>query len=123
MFKMAKISKIQTPDWVLEGFESKSEYEKSKGINSSKKTISKPSNIKDKKESKPKKSSGKVFKIRVCPKCGSDNVGVVLTGEEGKGTGEWECKKCGWTGKNIGEKELDEDEFMKYLDEKGEEVA
>jgi len=119
---MVKISKIQTPDWVLEGFESKSEYEKSKGI-SSKKIVTKLVKSKEKKEVVKKKSSGKVFKIRVCPKCGSDNVAVVLTGEEGKGTGEWECKKCGWTGKNIGEKELDEEEFMVYLDEKGEEVA
>ena len=33
---------------------------------------------------------------------------VVLTGEEGKGAKEWECKKCKWTGKNIDEKELTE---------------
>ncbi len=121
---MAKESKIQTPDWVLEGYESRAEYEKAKGITSSKKPAVKTLKTKEKKEkSSSKKSSGKVFKIRVCPECKSDNVNVVLTGEEGKGTGEWECKKCGWVGKDIDEKELDEEEFMRYLDEKGEEVA
>lgn len=89
---------------------------------------------------KPKKGKdSKTFKIRECPKCKNDDVCVVLTGEEGsdedeplatssansqtKGKGEWECRKCKWTGKNIVEKELNEEEFMKYLDEKGEEVA
>ncbi len=120
---MAKISKIQTPDWVLEGYESRAEYEKAKGISKSPKKVVAKVDSKEKKEIKVKKSSGKVFKIRVCPKCKSDDVMVVLTGEEGKGSGEWECKKCGWVGQDINEKELDEDEFMKYLDEKGEEVA
>jgi hypothetical protein len=46
-----------------------------------------------------------------------------LTGEEGKGAKEWECKKCKWSGKNIEEKEVTEDEFMEYLDKRGEEVA
>ena len=92
---MAKKSKIKTPDWILKGEE----------------------------EEAPKKAKGKTFKLRRCPKCGSDNLQIVLTGEEGKGSGEWECKKCGWTGKNVKEDELTEDEFMKYLDEKGEEVA
>lgn len=92
---MAKKSKIQTPDWILNGGD----------------------------EEKPKKKKGKTFKVRLCPKCGSDNVVVVLVGEEGKSKGEWECRKCGWVGKNVSEKEMDEDEFMAYLDEKGEEVA
>ncbi len=92
---MAKKSKIQTPDWILKGEE----------------------------EEVPKKSKGKTFKLRRCPKCGSDNLQIVLTGEEGKSSGEWECKKCRWTGKDVKEDELTEDEFMKYLDEKGEEVA
>ena len=68
---------------------------------------------------------GRIFKIKECPKCKSDDVGVVLSGsdsEEGGGR-EWECHKCKWAGANIIEKELTEDEFMKYLDEKGEEVA
>jgi len=99
------MGKLATPDWVLEGFESKEAYEKSVGIK------------------KKKNKEGKTFRIRICPKCKSDKVGVVLIGEEGKSKGEWECKKCKWEGKNIEYKELSEDEFMKYLDEKGEEVA
>ena len=101
-----KKSKLSTPDWIKEGFDSPEAYAKSKG-----------------KSTKSKKSEGKTFKLRICPKCKSDDVAVVLTGEEGKGIREWECKKCKWVGKNIDEKELTEDEFMGYLDKKGEEVA
>jgi len=86
--KMAK-SKLKTPDWILKG---------------------------DGKSVAKKK--GKTFKIKVCPECDSDEVGVVL-GENGI----WECKKCKWKGENIKERELDEEEFMKYLDDKGEEIA
>ena len=100
---MAK-SKLATPEWILKGYDSEEEYNKKKGI-------------------KTKKKEGKTFKIRECPECKSDNVSVVLTGEEGKGSGEWECHKCKWTGTDVIEKELSEDEFMKYLDEKGEAVA
>ena len=104
---MAK-SKLATPDWIKEGYDSPEEYNKAKGISN-------------------KKKKGKIFKIRKCPKCGSDNVAIVLSNsdsEEQTNTGkQWECKKCKWTGKNIEEEELTEDEFMKYLDEKGEEVA
>lgn len=88
------MGKLTTPDWILKG-EKKPVKKKEKGI----------------------------FKIRKCPKCKSDNVQVVLTGEEGSGRGEWECKKCKWTGTNILMDEVSEEEFMKYLDEKGEEVA
>ncbi len=84
-----KKSKIQTPDWILKG------------------------------ESAPKeKKKGKTFRLRRCPECGSDEVGVVI-GD----VGMWECRKCNWKGSEIKEEELGEDEFMKYLDEKGEEVA
>ena len=93
---MAK-NKLSTPAWVLEGYDSPAEYEKAKG------------------ETKTKKSE-KTFKIRECPECGSDEVGVVLVGE-GKKADNWECRKCGWKGKGIKEKELIEDEFMKYMDE------
>lgn len=102
---MAK-GKLSTPDWILEGYDSPAEYAKAKGIDK-------------------KKKEGKVFKVRECPKCGSDDVGIVLSGsdsEEGGGK-EWECRKCKWTGKNIKEKELSEEELMVYLDKKGEEVA
>ena len=66
--------------------------------------------------SKPKKQ--KTFKLRRCPKCDTDDV-VVIIGE----IRMWKCKKCGYKGKEIKEKELSEEEFMKYLDEKGEGVA
>ncbi len=92
---------MKTPDWILEGFDSKADWEKAKGI-------------------KTKKKSGKTFKVRRCPKCNSDEVGVVV-GQEKKG--DWECKKCKWMGVGINEEELSEEEFMKYLDDKGEEVA
>lgn len=97
------MGKLATPDWIREGFDSKEEYEKKKGI-------------------KTKKEKGKTFKLRRCPKCKSDKVSVVLTGEEGKGSGEWECKNCGWKGRDIKEEELNEEQFMKYLDEQGAEV-
>lgn len=108
IFKMAK-SKLKTPDWVLEGYDSPEAYAKAKG--------------------KPveKKEKSKTFKIKVCPKCGSYDVNIILSNldsEEESNTGkQWECKKCKWTGANIKDKSLSEDEFMKYLDEKGEEVA
>jgi hypothetical protein len=65
-----------------------------------------------------KKKKGKTFSIRRCPKCNSDDLKVVI-GE----VGVWECAKCKWKGKNVKLEDLDEDEFMKYLDDKGEEVA
>jgi predicted RNA-binding Zn-ribbon protein involved in translation (DUF1610 family) len=102
-----KKSKLSTPAWILEGYDSPQEYAKAKGVSG-----------KNKKE-------GKVFKIKECPKCGSDDIGLVLSNsdsEEGGGK-EWECRKCKWVGSITKERELTEDEFMKYLDEKGEEVA
>lgn len=108
MFKMAKKSKLSTPAWILEGYDSPEEYNKAKGIDTKKKT-------------------GKTFKVRECPKCGSDDVGIVLSNsdsEEESNTGkQWECRKCGWTGSEVNEKDLTEDELMKYLDSKEEEVA
>lgn len=94
-----KKTKLATPDWILEGYDSKEDYEKAKGANN-------------------KEKSGKTFNLRLCPKCGSDEVKVV----EGE-IGVWKCKKCKWQGKDVKKKELSEDEFMKYLDEKGEEVV
>ena len=96
-------NKLSTPDWIKEGYDSPVEYNKTKGIDTKKKT-------------------DRTFKIRECPKCKSDNVCVVLTGEEGKSAQNWECRKCKWVGMNISEKELTESEFMKYLDDKGEPV-
>lgn len=102
---MAKKSKIATPAWITEGYDSPEAYEKTKGV------------------ATKGKSSGKTFKLRLCPKCSSDEVGVLITGEEGKSKGEWECRSCKWTGKDVVQKELSEEEFMKYLDEKGEDVS
>lgn len=101
-----KKKKLETPEWIREGYDSLADYEKAKGINS-------------------KRKSGKTFKIRECPKCGSDEVTLVLSNsdsEEGGGK-EWQCRKCSWRGSDVKEKELTEEEFMVYLDEKGEEVA
>lgn len=97
---MAK-GKLSTPDWIREGYDSKADWEKAQGKKSS------------------SKKSGKTFKIKVCPECGGE-VGVVLGNEEGKGTGEWQCKKCKWKGRDVDEKELSEDEFLEYLDKIGE---
>ena len=97
---MEKKEKLKTPDWIIEGYDSEEEYNKSKGISK-------------------KKTSGKIFKIRTCPACRSDDVGVVI-GSEKQG---WECRKCPWKGTNVQKQELNENEMMKYLDEKGEEIA
>jgi len=93
---MPKKTKLSTPEWVIEGYDSKADWEKVKGVKGEEK--------------------GKNFSIKVCPKCKSNDVSVVLGGKEGKKVDEWECKKCGWKGKNIIKKELNENEFMKYLD-------
>jgi len=105
---MAKKKKLSTPAWIIEGFDSEADYNKKKGV-------------------KTEKKKGKTFNIRECPKCSSDEVGIVLSNsdsEEAGNTGKnWECRKCKWKGSKVDEKELTEDEFMKYLDEKGEEVS
>jgi hypothetical protein len=105
---MAK-SKLATPEWIKEGYDSPQEYAKAKGMK-----------LED-------KESKKSFKIKICPKCKGYDVAIILSGmdsEEESTTGrQWECKKCKWKGEEVAEKKLSEDEFMKYLDEKGEEVA
>jgi hypothetical protein len=98
---MAKKNKLSTPEWILEGYDSKDAWAKDKGVD-------------------VKKKKGKTFKIRECPECGSDDVGIVLSNsdsEEGGGD-EWECRKCKWVGSDIVKKELTEDELMEYLDKK-----
>lgn len=127
------MGKLTTPDWIKEGFDSPEEYAKSRQkakllANSPKLGQVKGKKVKKKIEKVQSNSSKsrikeKTFKVKKCPKCESYNVNVVLIGEEGKSAKDWECKKCKWHGKNIEEEELREDEFMKYLDEKGEEVA
>ena len=98
------LKKLSTPEWILGGYDSEAEYNKAKGI-------------------KKEKKKRKTFSIRECPKCESDDVGVLLGGEEGKGSKGWQCHKCGWKGTDINEKELTEDELMAYMDKKGEEIA
>lgn len=124
---MVKKSKIQTPGWILEGYDSEEAYNKAKGI----KPAEKKKKPKAKKKRKKKKEKSldeedigkKKFKIRECPECHSDEVKVVVGHSEGEEAKEWECKKCGWKGTNIVKKELSEEELLKYLDEKGEEVS
>ena len=118
---MAKKSKLTTPAWMLEGYDSKEEYEKSTG-------------------KKREKKSEKTFKIRECPKCQSNDVRLVLSNSDAGleleipsdssksqvkegGEIEWECLKCKWQGADVVRKELTEDDFMKYLDDRGEDVA
>lgn len=102
---MPKKSKIQTPEWITQGYDSPEAYAKSKGKSSSKKKV----------------VNGKTFNIKVCPECESDDVGVIIGKEEGKGGGDWECRSCGHISRIFNEKELSEDEFLEYLDRKDEE--
>ncbi len=118
-----KKKKLSTPDWILEGFDSEEAYDKKKGVKKeAPKSVPRETS---QKVSTGGKKSGKIFKLRRCPKCKSDDVGIVLSGSDSEDGGgkEWECRKCKWKGANINEQELTEDEFMKYLDEKGEEVS
>ena len=109
-----KKEKMKTPEWILGGYDSPAAYnkarQKAEPLASSSKSQTKGIST--------KKEAGKTFNIRECPKCGSDEVGVVI-GE----SGFWECRKCKWKGTEIKEKELTEDELMEYLDSKGEDVA
>ena len=116
---MAKKSKLATPEWILAGCDSPAEYEKRKG-GKVKHRGRTPKDFNEKSLQGAKKSESKVFKVRKCPKCNSDEVGVVLVGAEGKKADNWECRKCGWKGKEIKEEELSEDEFLEYLEEKNE---
>ena len=92
------MGKLETPAWIKEGYKSKEEYERKTG----KKTA--------------EKKAGKTYNVKVCPKCGSSEVGVVLVGEEGKKASDWECKSCKWHGRDIDEKTLTEDEFLEHME-------
>lgn len=95
------MGKLSTPEWVLNGYKSKDEWERKTG-----------------KKKSGEKKTGKTYKIKVCPKCESRNVNVIIGGEEGKGVKGWECKKCKWTGKEPSDQEVGEDEFLKIMEEK-----
>ena len=110
-------NKLTTPAWILEGYDSEADYNKVKGLGG-------------------KKNSGsKTFKIRKCPECNSFDVVVVTEKLESEipsdssesqtkeAIGLWRCNKCAWEGKDISWEEMDEESFMKYMDEKGEVVA
>ncbi len=94
------MGKLATPEWILKNYKSKEEWERKTGKKST------------------GKKTGKTFRVKKCPKCGSASVSVVLTGEEGKKADEWECKKCKWHGRDVLADEVSEDEFMKMGDEK-----
>ncbi len=117
---MAKKAKVQTPAWILEGYDSPADYNKAKGINKKEKKVGSGLG-----SSKTLNSGNKTFKIRECPKCKSNDVGVVLSGSDSETGGgkDWECRKCKWKGKDIIERDLTENELMKYLDKKGEKIA
>ena len=111
------MGKLETPAWIREGFDSKADWEKAQGKKGAKASTGKTESKTPSKKSGAK-VSGKTYKVKKCPKCKSNNVAVVLTGEEGKGTREWECKKCKWVGKNVDIAEVSEDEFLKLGEEK-----
>jgi len=92
------MGKLATPEWIKEGYKSKEEYERKTG----KKTTG--------------KKSGKTYRVKVCPKCGSTEVSVVLVGEEGKKADSWECKACKWRGHGIEKKSLTPDEFLEHME-------
>jgi len=98
---MAK-SKLSTPDWIREGFDSKADWEKAQG-----KKVSKE---------KGSRTSTGMFKIKICPKCKSSEVAVVIDGKEGEGKKDWECKSCSWKGQEIGERGMEEDEFLEHTE-------
>jgi len=136
---MAKKNKLATPEWILKGYDSPKEYAKAIGKKSDPHQVGLKEGCTTTRVARTCKQAPKdfllkslqgaknerTFKIRECPECGSDDVGLVLSNsdaEEGGGK-EWECRKCKWKGANIVKKELTEDELMKYLDSKGEEVC
>lgn len=116
------MGKLETPTWILEGYDSPAEWKKAMQKNKSSASSKQSGNSSTKGLNKNKTSSvkEKTFKVKTCPNCKSDNVQVIVEKET---KGMWECRKCKWKGKDIIEKELNEDELMAYMDSKGEEVA
>jgi len=92
---MAKKGKLETPTWIIEGYDSKADYEKAKGLSKTKKA---------------KKKEGE-FRVKICPNCKGSDVNVVI-GE----VGMWKCKKCEWKGSDIDEKSVSEDEYLELIE-------
>ena len=92
---MAKKGKLETPTWIIEGYDSKADYEKAKGLGKTKKA---------------KKKEGE-FRIKICHDCKGSDVNVVI-GE----VGMWKCKKCEWKGSDIDEKSVSEDEYLELIE-------
>ena len=112
------MGKLSTPDWIREGFDSKADWEKHSQVRSgSSKSQTKAHGKKGPRT--PAGSKGKTYKVKTCPKCGSSEVRVVLGGEEGRGSRGWECLSCKWQGKEVDEKEMNEDEFLGHLKKMG----
>jgi Zn ribbon nucleic-acid-binding protein len=61
-----------------------------------------------------KPAKEKTFKVKLCPKCKSDEITVVIGGQMGM----WECRGCGFRGPSFPEKEMTEEEYFDYLDKK-----
>jgi len=66
------------------------------------------------KPKKEKPAKEKTFKVKLCPKCNSDDVSIAVGGK----IGMWECRKCGYRGAGFIEKEMSEEEYFDYLDSK-----
>jgi hypothetical protein len=118
---MTKKSKVKTPDWILEGYDSPAEYAKAKGGGEKIKWGEQENEEIEKKNSKGGQKKAKIYKLKVCPDCDSEEVGIVLTGQEGKAPDEWVCRKCKWKGHEIKNIELSEDEFLERIEVEEEE--
>ena len=104
------MGKLATPDWIREGYDSKADWLRAQEREPS---SSKRGQTRQKAQGK---KSDKTYKVKVCPKCGSIKIQVIVGGEEGKGVKGWECKSCSWEGKSIKEKEMSEDEFLEHIE-------
>ena len=87
------MGKLETPEWIREGYDSKADWEKAHGM-------------------KGKKPNPNGHKVKVCPNCKSTQIKIVLGQEEGRKS-EWECLKCKWKGREPEEKIVSEEEFLK----------
>lgn len=59
----------------------------------------------------------KKYKLKKCPKCGSNSVSVVI-GE----IGLWQCMSCTWDGENIETVKVTEKEYLIFSEQKNGEI-